>query len=114
VIEGGLIERNCKVCKRNQTQAEYNCGYIPKEQHYGNPIYLPALKNPDFTLEYCPVWYYNEYQYYYKIYNYYKDEKLNRLDFKIRLIVSIFKEYISLRREYEMKKQMSKKEKSNG
>ena len=106
-----MIRRDCKSCKSAGEQSWNQCGYIEEDKRRDNKIDFPALKNPHFTISVCPVWYYNEYEYLYDLYNLIKDSALNLLDlpFSKRFIYKTFKYHLSLRQEYERKKQERKK-----
>ena len=105
-----MIKRDCKSCKANKEQSWNQCGYIPEDDRRENKIDFPALKNPHFTISKCPVWYYNTYEYLYKLYNRIKDSHLNlmQLPFQQRLIYETFKGYLSLREEYKLEKKRQK------
>lgn len=118
-----MIRRDCKTCKAGKDQSWNSCGYIPREKRRGNlidgilvlhQIDFPPLKNPDFTISKCPVWYYNVYEHLYKVYNRIKDSylSLSELPFQKRIIYDTFKTYIALKENYELEKARKKRGKN--
>lgn len=110
-----MIRRDCKTCKAGKDQSWNSCGYISKEERRGrevhgtfqpNKIDFPALKNPEFTIEKCPVWFYNEYEHVYTKYNFIKNSHINLedLSFQLRTIYNTFGYYTALRQAYESEK----------
>lgn len=107
MIRGGRSERNCKTCKLNRNQNEYNCGYIYTEETCNKDITFefPELNDLSYYINICPVWYYNEYEYIYSTLNLYREstKDLTSLPFGIRTGVRIADNYIEQIKIFNLK-----------
>ena len=104
------MDRNCLSCKRSGAQAWNVCGYIPTSERRKKLIDFPALRNPDLTVNACPVYFYNKGRYLYDWFNTVKDSTLDlrTLSLGERVVYKEFKNYINLRTEYILKKEREK------
>lgn len=99
------MNRDCLTCKKNNEQWENSCGYLKPSKRRKTTIDFPALASASITINKCPVWFYNKYNYLYDWYNNIKASKkdITRLKMGERIVYREFTNYINLRQEYYTK-----------
>ena len=82
----------------NNEQSQLACGYIPKSDRQDKFYEFELYNDPNFGVDICPVWYYNEFNYLYETYNLIKNSSINLIEqpFMIRYIFTIFNDVIEL------------------
>jgi len=112
LIEGSQTKRNCLSCKANKGDMEYYaCGYLSKEKRRSSfRLDFPATKSATPTISTCPVYYYHKYEHLYKWFNIERSNNtyLRNMNFVERILYTSFKEYLSLKKEYLIKKMQEK------
>jgi len=99
------MKRTCKICKKNNEQKYNACGYIPKSERRQVFVDFPLYNEPEFGVDICPVWFYNTYEYIYKIFNLLKaGANVIQYNWHYRFLYATIENYKGLKAEDEYNK----------
>jgi len=98
------MSRDCSTCHKNNTEIEFGCPYIGKENEYFYDFSL--YDDPEFGIWGCPVYHFRENPEYVKVYKYVENGLISKdmLKWEWRVIYITIRDYMDLKELSDIKK----------